>query len=247
MFGYKSVWPGQQALAEPRYKLFSLSLRRQIFNFNSHPSTEVKFSRVSGSNSDTIIDATILESADNYLASTISSNGIDHQVGDEQSELARCSRKKEHDIVGSDSLACKVSKKSISFSNNDQEVKNMHLAKIDCCPTEKFQRKENIVVAADSLSRKYTKCNSTSSTLWQSTNVQTQSNSSNRQAHVSPLLDECDWQLGQFLRCIYLNKDITLCEMFNDSWKDCKKKAGSAMLQKTYMNCTQENCVRSKE
>ena len=49
-----------------------------------------------------------------------------------------------------------------------------------------------------------------------------------------PLLSECDWQLGQLVRCIHLNKDISGCQMFSDAWKDCKKKAARKVLQHAY-------------
>jgi len=52
-----------------------------------------------------------------------------------------------------------------------------------------------------------------------------------------PLLSECDWQLGQLLRCIHLNNNIKGCQMFSEAWKDCKRKSACHLLRHAYTNC----------
>ena len=186
------------AEVEPRYKSFSIRFICKKVPKVRHQSTEGKFSQVSGENS------VVLVTHAGSISLELDRNRESYDLKGERSKLASStSEVKEHEVIAANSLAGKPVK-------NDHKVTNT--AKSKCRRSRKV--KEN-KLAADNLSGKRA-----------TYNTQTQSNFCNRLTHYCPISDECDWQLGQLLRCIHLNEDITLCEMFCESWKDCKKKAG---------------------
>lgn len=286
MFGYESVWPGQQAIAEPRYQSFSLKLKQHFPKF-SQQSTGVQLRQPSTEKADQCVNnsSNAAELAkppisltvphpnsngkinhmneENYLLLEVKDQAIaavdnlartvkdyvrflspffyngNHEVVDKKPDEASFCRCEliDNKVEASDNLASSpVTKESDGFTHsildNDKHV-DIQQSVTDGLESE---IKEDEVVAVDSDSRP-AKVLATSTT-----NSDKTACSSHHLPRDCPQLDRCDWQLGQLLRCIHFNEDISVCNMFNESWKNCKKKAACTMLQKAYTNCTEESC-----